>query len=89
MKVTSITPTGAVKNLFPGSIWIASFDKAIKIKPDDYEAWYIRGNALEKLSRYDKAFASYDKAIKIKPDYQSAWWRRGYALLQLSRYDEV
>jgi len=34
---------------------IASYDKAIEIKPDDYEAWKNRGKALYQLSRYDEA----------------------------------
>ncbi|MBC6424372.1 MAG: tetratricopeptide repeat protein, partial [Hormoscilla sp. SP12CHS1] len=52
---------------------IASYDKAIEIKPDDYEAWNNRGKALYQLSRYDEALASYDKAIEIKRDDYEAW----------------
>ncbi|MBC6455787.1 MAG: tetratricopeptide repeat protein, partial [Hormoscilla sp. SP5CHS1] len=81
--------TGARRCISCQGMMRRSYDKAVEIKPDDYEAWYNRGIALDELSRYDEALASFDKAIEIKPDYQSAWWRRGYALLQLSRYDEV
>ena len=41
---------------FEGSI--ASFDKAVEIKPDDYRAWLIRAAALIKLERFDEAIAS-------------------------------
>jgi Flp pilus assembly protein TadD len=44
---------------------IASFDKAVKIKPDDHSAWYNKGIALEKLGRYEQAIASFDKAVKL------------------------
>ena len=45
---------------------IASYDKAIAIKPDYHEAWYNRGFALGRLKKYEEAIASYDKAIAIK-----------------------
>ncbi|MEH2015266.1 tetratricopeptide repeat protein [Nostoc sp.] len=68
---------------------IASYDKALKIKPDYYEAWYDRGNALRKLGRYKEALVSYDKALKIKPDYHEALNNRGYPLDKLGHYEEA
>ncbi|WP_016865046.1 tetratricopeptide repeat protein, partial [Fischerella muscicola] len=53
---------------------IASYDKAVEIKPDYQEAWFMRGIALFQLGRYEEAIASYDKAVEIKPDYQEAWY---------------
>ena len=46
---------------------VVSFNKALEIKPDDYQAWYNRGSALDSLGRYEEAIASYDKALKITP----------------------
>lgn len=37
---------------------IASFDKALEISPDLFEAWYNRGIELGKLGRYDEEIAS-------------------------------
>ena len=56
---------------------IASYDRAIEIKPDDHEAWSNRGNALRILGKNEEAITSCDKALEIKPDYDSAWfnWR--------------
>ncbi|MBD2430490.1 tetratricopeptide repeat protein [Fischerella sp. FACHB-380] len=68
---------------------IASYDKAVEIKPDYQEAWFMRGIALFQLGRYEEAIASYDKAVEIKPDYQEAWYIRGIALFQLGRYEEA
>ncbi|PLZ91823.1 hypothetical protein CEN44_07580 [Fischerella muscicola CCMEE 5323] len=68
---------------------IASYDKAVEIKPDYQEAWFMRGIALFQLGRYEEAIASYDKAVEIKPDYQEAWYIRGIALRQLGRYEEA
>ncbi|QDL07987.1 prenyltransferase [Brasilonema octagenarum UFV-E1] len=68
---------------------IASYDQALKIKPDYDSAWYNRGIALQNLGRYEEAIASYDQALKIKPDYDSAWNNRGIALQNLGRYEEA
>ena len=49
---------------------LASYDKAIALKPDYAEAHNNRGNALRDLKRPEEALASYDKAIALKPDYR-------------------
>ncbi|MGB7707931.1 MAG: tetratricopeptide repeat protein, partial [Microcoleus sp.] len=62
---------------------IASFDKALEIKPDYHEAWYNRGVALNNLGRIEKAIASWDKALEFKPDYHWASKNRTIALKKL------
>ena len=47
---------------------LASYDRAIALKPDYAEAYNNRGNALTDLKRLAEALASYDKAIALKPD---------------------
>ena len=68
---------------------IASFDKALKIKPDFHQAWKSRGIVLRKLGKFEEAIASYDKALEFKPDYHEAWNNRGVALDELGRFDEA
>ena len=68
---------------------VASFDQALKIKPEDDLAWNNRGNALYNLGRYEQAVASFDQALKIKPDHDEAWNNRGIALDNLGRYEEA
>ncbi|KOP25464.1 hypothetical protein AMR41_17285, partial [Hapalosiphon sp. MRB220] len=68
---------------------IASYDQALKIKLDYYQAWNQRGIALFLLGRYSEAVASYDKALEIKPDNHYAWHNRGKALQKLDRYEEA
>jgi tetratricopeptide (TPR) repeat protein len=60
---------------------LASYDKAISLKPDYHEAWMNRGVSFSKLNRYEEALVAYDKAISIEPDYADAFW--GQALSQL------
>ncbi|WOB67031.1 tetratricopeptide repeat protein [Microcystis aeruginosa] len=68
---------------------IASYDRALEIKPDDHQAWYKRGVALTDLARFEEAIASYDRALEIKPDYHQAWYNRGIALRNLGRFEEA
>ncbi len=68
---------------------IASYDKAIEIKPDDHEAWYNRGISLDDLGRNEEAIGSFDKAIEIKPDDHEAWYGRGVSLYALGRNEEA
>ncbi|WP_343277562.1 tetratricopeptide repeat protein, partial [Kamptonema sp. UHCC 0994] len=68
---------------------IASYDKAIKFKPDDHKVWNNRGLALFNLGQFEEAIASYDKAIEFKPDDHEAWNNRGLALDDLGRIEEA
>lgn len=68
---------------------IASYDKAIKIKPTLEEGWYNRGLALASLGQYEEAIASFDKATETKPNDYQVWYNRGLALDNLGRYEEA
>ena len=68
---------------------LASYDKAIALKPDVAAAHNNRGNALRDLKRPAEALASYDKAIALKPDYAEAHNNRGNALMDLKRPAEA
>ena len=68
---------------------IASYDQALKIKPDNLDAWVNRGIDLRQLGRLEEAIASYDEALKIKPDEYDVWNNRGYALLKIGNYQEA
>ena len=68
---------------------LASYDKALAIKPDYVDALNNRGNALRALKRHEEALASYDKALAIKPDYVDALNNRGNALRALKRHEEA
>jgi len=68
---------------------IASWDRALEIKPDYPDAWYNRGIALNNLGRFEQAIASWDRALEIKPDFYHAWYVRGFALDGLGRFEEA
>jgi tetratricopeptide (TPR) repeat protein/CHAT domain-containing protein len=77
----------AINGDFIGAI--ASWDRALEIKPDYHEAWYNRGVALANLGRFEQAIASYDRALEIKPDLHEAWNNRGVALANLGRLEQA
>lgn len=68
---------------------IAIYDRAIKIQPDLYEAWYQRGHVLARLQDYESALADYDKAIAIEPRQDRVWYSRGWVLGKLQRDAEA
>ncbi|MBV8403404.1 MAG: glycosyltransferase family protein [Gammaproteobacteria bacterium] len=75
---------------------LASFDRAIAIKPDYAIAHSNRGTVLAELESDEAALASYDLAIAIRPDAAAAHFNRGNLLKRigdlgaaLESYDRV
>ena len=68
---------------------MASFDRAIALKPDYPEVWYTKGYSLAKLGRQEEAVAAYDRAIALKPEYADSWFHKGFALNKLGRNQEA
>jgi tetratricopeptide (TPR) repeat protein len=68
---------------------LASYDKALALKPDFTVAFKNRGTVLKYLNRFEEALASYDKALALKPDYADAFNNRGNVLQELKRFDEA
>ena len=68
---------------------IASYDKALEIKPDYHEAWYNRGIALGNLGRLEEAIASYDKALEFKPDKHEAFYNKACCYALHSQIDQA
>ena len=68
---------------------LASFDRALAIRPKDAIALNNRGVALNALGRHTEALASYDKALALQPDYVFALYNRGRAFDELDRHAEA
>ncbi len=68
---------------------LASYDRALAIRPDDPQALSNRGVTLDELARYDEALAGFDKALALRPDYPPALSNRGNALRALKRFAEA
>jgi tetratricopeptide (TPR) repeat protein len=68
---------------------LAAYDKAIEINPQNSEAWYNKGNALDRLKKYNEAIMAYDKAIEINPKDEAVWYFKGDALRDVGKYNEA
>ncbi|HEY9670997.1 MAG TPA: tetratricopeptide repeat protein [Waterburya sp.] len=68
---------------------LASYNKAIEIKPDFYEAWISRGFVLANLGHYQDALTASNTAVKIKPDYPEGWYNQGVISGLLGSYEEA
>jgi serine/threonine-protein kinase len=68
---------------------IATFSKAIELKPDYWESWSHRGEAYVKAGQVDKGIADYSKAIEVDSKNSAAWNERGVAYLGLHQYDNA
>jgi tetratricopeptide (TPR) repeat protein len=68
---------------------LASYDRAVALRPDHAKAHYNRGVALHELGRLDEALASYERAIALKSDFVEALNNSGNILADLKRHDEA
>jgi tetratricopeptide (TPR) repeat protein len=67
---------------------LRAWDLAAQIDPTESRYWRERGEALQRLKRYDEALASLDQAVKLDPRNGGAWRLRSSALYYLGRYEE-
>lgn len=68
---------------------LASYDKALALRPDFFEAHFNRGNLLLELKRPEEALKSYDQLLALRPDFVSGWNNRGTALRNIHRLEEA
>lgn len=66
---------------------IQAIKRAIQLKPDFYQAWYLRGWV--NLNNKKESLQSFKKATDIQPKFAPAWRLRGMVLLSLKRYPEA
>jgi Tfp pilus assembly protein PilF len=66
---------------------LASYERAIALKPDHAEAFSNRGIVLAELKQWEAALASHERAIALKPDYADAFSNRGIVLAELKQWD--
>jgi tetratricopeptide (TPR) repeat protein len=68
---------------------IADYDKAIKINPQNADAYASRGFAKYDLGKYKEAIIDYDQAIAINPHDADTYFDRGFAKANLDKYVEA
>ena len=63
--------------------------KSVQLNPQDAEAHFNLGIAMQELGRLDEAEASYKKATTLKPDFIVAHSNLGVVLKELGKLDEA
>jgi predicted O-linked N-acetylglucosamine transferase (SPINDLY family) len=71
----------AALSRYPESL--ASYDRAIALRPDCTLAYVNRGITLENMSRFEDAVASYDQAVALNPDHKYLAGMRLHAKMHL------
>ncbi|MEL6380938.1 MAG: tetratricopeptide repeat protein [Cyanobacteria bacterium J06626_18] len=66
---------------------VESYDRAIQLSPELYEAWFTKASMLMLLQRYDEAASAYQFATQLKPDSYEAWAGQGTALTRAQQYE--
>ncbi|HIK12222.1 MAG TPA: protein kinase [Oscillatoriaceae cyanobacterium M33_DOE_052] len=68
---------------------IASYDRAIAIQPNNYQAWYQKGCLCAELGKQEVALFCYEKTVSIHPAHFEAWRERGLLLTKTQLYQEA
>jgi tetratricopeptide (TPR) repeat protein/S1-C subfamily serine protease len=75
---------------------ILACERAIKLKPDLYHAYYLKGltllaiGNLIDIGKFTEAMAAFDKVTQISPSFYPAWHWKGILLNQsLKKYSEA
>lgn len=68
---------------------VASYRRALEIKPDFSKAHFNLGNALHHLGQPDNAVASYRRALEIEPDFVDVHCNLGNILIELGQIDNA
>jgi len=58
---------------------IESFEKALKLAPNDKEVWNNLGYTYFCAGHLTRALECFDKALEFDPRYKNAWYNKGYA----------
>jgi tetratricopeptide (TPR) repeat protein len=68
---------------------IAAYDQAIRLDPNNADAYNNKGVDLYDLKRYEEAIVAYDQAIRLDPNNADAYYNKGNTLYDLKRYEEA
>jgi tetratricopeptide (TPR) repeat protein len=76
-------------NQVDGQVVIKSYDEAIRLNPNDAEAYFNRGNAYYNLNRKKRAIEDFDMAIHLNPQFAEAYHNRGTTYRDLGQYNQA
>ena len=68
---------------------IEYLSNAIKLQPDDADAYNRRGNVYYKLGQFQLAIKDYNEVIRLKPDYVNAYYSLANAYYKIGQYQRA
>ena len=68
---------------------IASYKKAIEVKPDDADVHYNMGIVHFELKQYKEALAACKEAVRLKSDHGGAHYNMGVIYCELKEYSQA
>ncbi|MCD4696964.1 MAG: tetratricopeptide repeat protein [Bacteroidales bacterium] len=68
---------------------VESYQRVVKINPENYRAYNGLGNMYLVQGNYDKAMISYKKAIEINPNNYWGYFKLGKILLSIDMFEEA
>lgn len=68
---------------------LIAYEEALRLDPNDANAYYSKGASLGELERYEEELAAYDQTIYLDPKYVNAYINKSAALNELKRYKEA
>jgi tetratricopeptide (TPR) repeat protein len=68
---------------------INEYNKALKLNPQNFEAYVNRGNVYEAMKRHWTAIRDYDRAIEINPNYGRAYMNKGVVYAKMKLYNQA
>lgn len=67
----------------------AAFSEAIRLAPNDADAWNGLGGALNRLEQYAEAYHAQDRAVQLNPAHGGMRFNRGLVAIELGRFQDA
>ena len=68
---------------------VAALDRAIALKPNFYQAFFVKGMALSAQDQFSQAIAAFDSATRLEPRFYEAWRMKAQMLEAMKQYPQA
>jgi tetratricopeptide (TPR) repeat protein len=68
---------------------VVALDRAIQLKPNFHQAFFVKGMALSAQDQVTEAIAAFDSAIRLEPRFYEAWRMKAQMLEQRKQYPQA
>ncbi|PLX01199.1 MAG: hypothetical protein C0594_13930, partial [Marinilabiliales bacterium] len=68
---------------------LKAVNKAIRLDPDNYDQYYVRGYVYSAMGEWDKALKDYNTILRVNPGNNQALHNRGIAWMNLGKFEKA